>query len=151
MEDQYFIPKLDELYIGYECEFTGNPYNKMDKSSEWKTIKIGITQQGVEVLPITRLPRMIKMGWIRTPHLSLESLKKEKWIYEDLLRGSGHILRKGNYTLQTLPQMAIGEGRYWSKIYLKPLNSWGKGEIIFDGVIKSINELRKIEQYLKIE
>lgn len=142
MEDQYFIPTLEQLFIGYEFEYQGNPYNKMDKSNDWKKAKIGVTQEGDLILPITRIPSMLKKGWIRTPYLTHEILEINGW---KTIKHSEKFFNsrysKGIYELNIFldyPNVStsITKGTYDSVLFL--------------GVIKSINELRKIEQYLKI-
>lgn len=150
MENQYFVPKLDELFIGYELEYQGNIFHKLSKSTEWKKAKVGVTQEGDVVLPITRIASMLKKGWIRTPYLTVEDIERQNWIYTNLYRGSGHGFRKHNCDMTALPQMAVGDQKYSVKIYFREDHHWGNGTIIFDGIVKSINELRKVEQFLKI-
>lgn len=151
MENQYFVPKLDELFIGYELEYQGNIFHKLSKSTEWKKAKVGITQEGDVILPITRIASMIKKGWIRTPYLTEEILEKEGWKFQDLFRGSGKGFRKDKYYMNTLSQISVHPYQHRSKIYYRPEGIWGLGDIVFDGIIKSVNELRKVEQYLFIE
>lgn len=140
MENQYFVPKLDELFVGYELEYQGNIFHKLSKSTEWKKAKVGVTQEGDVVLPITRIASMLKKGWIRTPYLTEEILEKEGWKRRKTDKTYLNTNFEKNY--KTLNRFLDHPEELCSIS-----NNIGT---YFVGVIKSVNELRKVEQFLKI-
>lgn len=140
MENQYFVPKLDELFIGYELEYQGNIFHKLSKSTEWKKAKVGVTQEGDVVLPITRIASMLKKGWVRTPYLTEEILEKEGWKRKKTDKTYLNTNFEKNY--KTLNRFLN-----YPEEFCSISNNIGT---YFVGVIKSVNELRKVEQFLKI-
>jgi hypothetical protein len=68
--DKYFIPKVEDLHIGYECEFyepgSGNTYLpltiKLDDPTIWNVYKL-----------------QLELGWVRTPYLTKEQIEAEGW------------------------------------------------------------------------
>lgn len=152
--DKYYTPELEDLFIGYECEWFGELGRKLVKSNkEWQKFKI-ISSNNIS-------PTVIKN--LRTPYLTKEQIESEGWIF--------NYLGKDDWFKGSIPILPYNEIYYPFELWFKLDNYWlgfyknihkivilEKGEdypegqiIIFNGKCPSINEFRKIIKLLGIQ
>ncbi len=140
MENKYYTPALEDLFIGYECEIK----NAADAQQRFNN---GVVTK--DFLPIII---RIKSDSIRTKYLDREDIEKCGWEYDEdsirqlpLLRfvkyESGRVcnavwLDDEDHTIDIIQNNFNGGGGYYS---------------IFKGECKSINELRKVMKMIGIK
>lgn len=132
MENRYYTPDLEDLFIGYECEmrnFMQDSYSKFDISC-W------------EDMEYNAYPYVDKL---RTKYLDKEDIEKCGWTCQEYI---------SNGYNQSYTRNEDSESGY-DLIYCE---AWGgKWQIdhcgggIYWGEIKSINELRKIMKMIGIK
>lgn len=139
MENKYFIPSIEDIRVGYECEFSSTMTEGfwVPKSLTKNTISnaiFGLTFSGV-----------------RVPYLTKEQIETEGWVHEG---GTLSEYSRQDYLFE------LYKLEYWglnqnTKIYRKNHIRDGSGrfdwEKIFDGKIPSINEFRILCKWLKIK
>jgi hypothetical protein len=132
-EKEYFIPKLDDFNIDYECE--------MLTDRGWKQYIIHSSRAFID--------NMIKNS-LRTPYLTKEQIEKEGWKYEPLIGlVIAHKFTKGDYILNW----------FWNdkKIFIYKMKKLWPGSVnyelepLYKGICPSINEFRTIMKLLNIK
>ena len=73
MNNKYFVPEIEDLYIGYECEYKHNCTNCVDIS--WKPI---IINQDFLAGGYSE-SNYYGDEFLRTPFLTKEQIEKEDW------------------------------------------------------------------------
>ncbi len=145
MENKYYIPDIEDMRVGYECEANPKLYGSVE--DVWRpTIMRGV---GQEVIYYHSL------GVYRTPYLIKEQIEAEGWEYKTT--------NKIRYWYEKeSPEIGgnwYGYYIYKAKLihdpemkYLKILFSFDaiEDECMFEGECKSINELRIIQKMLRI-
>ena len=132
---KYYTPSIEELFVGYEYEEANEAiltsYTKWEKyiiKEAWQIAEVG------------------KYVPIRTPYLTKEQIEAEGWefIINDL--GFPEYYKKGSF------HMILRNGRIYEiiKIDFKNSEEYSKPRPTYIGIIKSINELRKIQKWLGI-
>jgi len=154
MDKQYYIPEIEELFIGYECDVK-------DTDNNWHHCRAGkkITKTDIG---INHLLSISQLG-IRTKTLTKEDIESEGWKFQEIIKGTFGIQKYSHannkiqgcdfdtwYTLKAdfgykEPNISIYTENVGGMIYTKST------ECIFRGKCKSINELRKITQWLEIK
>ena len=153
MENKYFTPDIEDLCIGYECEYNFARAYK----NEFDFVKIGYK----DVTPgeagytdeLTNMIHLIDDGAaaIRVPYLTKKQIKAEGWKLKNT-HPEWPTFEKGNYwvTLITeedkLPFIRIMGIDPMLIVGVKYLSSYN----VYQGQCKSINELRKICKLLGI-
>lgn len=136
-EENYFVPDIEDIHIGYECEINSISVNGKD---EWNSYIVGEDYENItiaralkEVYPSRRSPG------IRVPYLTKEQIEKEGWKYteENEYYTSGD---HGGYILTT------EEFHHFIRIL-----DLFDNDYIFYGQCKDINTLRWISKLLKIK
>jgi hypothetical protein len=138
-DSKYFVPNIEDIRIGYECEIWWN-YNMLPEN-KWCPIKIGDADtQNFEMFDFIY---RIRDNHIRTPYLTKEQIEAEGWIFvehDNSPFNSGY--RKENHRIQTVNNGS--GGMYISRRDENGIN------VIFEGVCPSINEFRFICKLLNI-
>jgi hypothetical protein len=167
-EKKYFIPTIEDIHVGYECELL--PVNeeawykvrlqyrhgyedKYDPNSLYNLNPFWYGYVPVEMygrdFPV--ICRVKDLDHLRVPYLTEEQIKKEGWTYK---HANGLVIAltftKGKYSLNW----------FWNdkKILIhKITDSWAGHpgnvdvEKVYDGSCPSINEFRKIMKLLNIK
>ena len=127
IDDDYYIPNIEDLHIGYCCEF----YLKLEDIKEgfW----INTILQGVD----GAVKEYHSKNLYRTPYLTKEKIEKEGWENGEVTANKkGYFffcrLERNILTITTVGTAACPE------------------EILFKGRCPSINEFRTICKLLKI-
>ena len=134
-ENRYYVPDIEELYMGYECELN---YQK----KEWyKPLYFDVS----DLSDINE--RMVE---IRTKYLDKEDIESLKW--KHLVFG---------YQAISIDCIGFNNGKYqlvWDEIHTKlriretvEIEGSEYYEILYFGTCKSINELRKLMKCLDIK
>ena len=134
--NEYFVPDIEDFYVGYEFEFEGIPkgWHKMIFSIE-NTLKT--MQYNIE-----------KLNCIRVPYLTKEQIEAEGW----------REIHDEEYIKQEPVEEDSASKIWWfnnnaNTEYLSTFEFRHRGynNVKFQGEIKSINEFRYICKLLKIE
>lgn len=160
MKDEYFVPDIEDLRIGYELEaeelrFADN--NPDDPNGKWWKKCTISSIESKEDNPFN--PETISGIWqrdivyvrttFRTPHLTKEQIEAEGWISKSLGDRSIPAFIKGNFMM--------GFNKETHFISIMPIDpvKWefvnvGSVWCAYQGECKSINEFRYICKLLKI-
>lgn len=153
-QNKYYTPEISELYVGYQCEHTSNmsafiveDYDAVVKNKLTSTDLRWYTQWAEEENGLEK--------FVRTQYLTQQDIESlgwfnglEGWFYKDIegivqLNGeffnAGQWCRFGDYELHY---------NFNDKFMIISDES---RKILFNGEIKSINELRKLMTWLKIK
>ena len=145
-KEKYYTPKIEKLFIGYECETYKKFYenDKLEKE-EWSKIQV--------------IPGTLKYLWenpedikrVRTPYLHHEQIEKEGWNHNvienktDKKDFSDSFYTKDNLILR------LYQGFWNSEILSIRIVIMDQHEgIIYKGCCPSINEFRTIINLLNI-
>ena len=135
-DNKYFIPTIEDFYVGYEFEFQGIPkgWHKMVFSVEdnLKTFKYNIEH-----------------GYIRVPYLSKEQIEAEGWKY--FSKYGKEQEDKFHYNTFEKPNALYITYYYNSHTLTIHSDLYGDDQVFFDGECKSINEFRYICRLLNIK
>lgn len=132
-KERYFTPSIEDIHVGYECEFLKG--QGMENQKLWQPLTI---KQSM-------FPTILRdYKFLRVPYLTKEQIEAEGWI--PTVASEGYEYRYKNYYM------------YISKIYNKegiPLLNLGienvtTQEDIFLGECKDINTFRYISKLLNI-
>lgn len=131
MESKYYIPEIEDIHIGYECEVHIHSYGQ---GWRWEP----------HIYPAGgTLPLEIKA--VRTPYLTKEQIESEGWEDKTLKLNIGSwIFEKDNwratymFTTKLMWMMGLSEDKLI------------KVDSVFKGKCPSINEFRKICKLLGI-
>lgn len=160
MKEKYFIPKIEELFIGYETEeiffgefssfFTPCSLESLEAhylSDKTQSTPVIIDSNKLaEIILLNDLPRSKggkgMLGIYRTPYLTKEQIEKKGWKLvwnEGVFDSEEFSFEYKNYFLQFCPERNNNISIY----------RVGKDKI-FSGKIKCINQFRNILKYLCI-
>ena len=122
--EKYFEPKIEDLYVGYECEIT---YYKNNENTYWIP----------SILDLWTITTIIdeKEGGFRTSYLTKEQIENEGW---NLIYKEDFIIFKNKLCCIFL----------FPNNYINIYNEYG---VIFQGKIRCINEFRKLMKFLEIK
>lgn len=123
MDNKYFIPDIEDIRVGYECEIQRElslgimPYleNRVEFSSKWEQVVVGRTHKREELLTPESLEKLFNDIWypqpnvdkcrlyiqhkkLRVPYLTKEQIIAEGWedITKDEYKGNW-AFEKGNW------------------------------------------------------
>jgi hypothetical protein len=162
MEKEYYIPEIEDFYIGYEFEFhhktsggslfiDGTEINKYIEPhvEEWVKEKIITDPFLGRVMHYIVTP--LKENLIRVPYLTREQIEAEGWLLSDnqvLLDDEGisilGISKSKTRLIDYRPKNQL-------LIIKKYGSTWLESDYVFNGICKSINEFRTICKYLRIK
>lgn len=140
--DEYFIPDIQDIHIGYEFEI---------KSTGGEWIKESLTkEEGVYFAAFTK---MIEEGRLRVPHLNKKQVEEEGWkintpeIWKSNKDNNEFYFEKGNYIAY------YNSNRILALMIRDPLvEDWSFVDIpCFRGKVKDINTFRYVTKLLEIE
>lgn len=135
MEDKYYTPDIEDLFVGYECEriYYG------DDEDTWIPHIIGFEYDWLEI-PVNYNKAL------RTPFLTKEQIEKEGWTFKTEYTGLYRLtFEKGNSWLGYNP-----ENHMMVIIPIDPVKEFYEHHQRYAGSCKSINEFRKITKWLGI-
>ena len=145
MENNYFIPNIEDIHVGYECEIAV-PTDINFEYFKWQPIILSKDNFNHET------PDFALSAGIRTPYLTKEQIEDDGWILEYgkkvSLRGYQSeqefkiAFTKGDYIINA---RALFYSSHYMEIYTK------RGERIYQGECKDINTFRYICKLLGIK
>lgn len=130
MKEEYYTPKIEDLFVGYECE-SDNMEKDNFISSE---VKVNTSFPAIEEYYI---PKKL----IRTKYLTQEQIEKEGWIYDE----NKDVYSKNDYFLK------IYTGYIDNRIMSFKISIFTPISKYYFGDCPSINEFRKIMKLLNIQ
>lgn len=141
MEKGYYIPELEDICIGYQCEIDQSEINP---EFGWTPYVVG---EDYENITIARAINEVKYGGLRVSYLTKEDIEREGWTINND-RSDNNYIHAGR-EFQLLLRYDIGECILSIR---KNLIFDGKRDWIpiFIGRCKSINEFLKIINMLSL-
>jgi hypothetical protein len=141
MEDKYYIPSIEEFYVGFEYEGLVD-YNVNDTTWVSKTCN-NFMWHSNELWKLL----MKNINSFRVKYLDREDIESLGWIF---LEDRGMSEYNGNVFIKNdiIFQQANYELRYWynvRRLKIERING-----IIFDGIIKNKSELKVLLKQLDI-
>lgn len=133
MENKYYTPNIEDLYIGYKCEIESNKIWYPETIEGISTKENIVECNGFDYYITKDLPN------IRTPYLSIEDILGEKW--QQVIENETNILFKKGESLCYLWKLNIP--------YIEIYPEEGK-DTQYQGDCYSVNEFRKICKWSKI-
>ena len=157
MENKYFIPNIEDLHIGYDCEIYNQYSSKLIKKVGWHSVKVNCSPEMSKYVGILQCKKLIKTQHIRVPYLTKEQIEAEGWEYVKNTNKVDvdicHIFNKNNYMLGWFPLI--------NKIVLlvrDPSKAFDKNGVLveynnterYTGQCKDINTFKKLTKLLEI-
>jgi hypothetical protein len=137
MENKYFTPDIEDLYVGYKLEIKG-PHDV-----DWQPVVLGKDAIWHQFTNLENLGQAMEQ--LRVPYLTKEQIEAEGWIEDKGL----YKLRKNEDLFFTID--------FNTDSYSLIINSYSKinttyysGDHVFKGFCKDINTFRKIIKLLGI-
>ncbi len=145
MKDKYFIPEIEELHIGYECDWRLKKtnfinYPKNTEVYDWQKHTLTLEDFQMDELCSDFHNIHNSLVEFRTLYLTKEQIKQEGWKLEDFDDDGVSWFKKDNYKL-----IYFDEYKSTHTMVIKHFE-----DICFSGKIKSINEFRKLLKMLEI-
>lgn len=134
MNDKYFIPEIEDLYIGYECTIETNLGLKFGVFPELLNLNKQLDEFGND--NFMKAAHAI----LKTPYLTKEQIEKEGWKLEDFDDDGVVWFEKNNYEL-----IYFDTYKTTNRIVVKYF-----GGVVFEGKIKCVNELKTLMKFLEI-
>ena len=151
-QNKFYTPKIEDLFVGYECERWvvgeyGDDWIPHTTNAEDIADIVCYKHTGENLIYSEGFP----IEWLRTKYLDKKGIESLGWVYLpsdyklEIVQG----YEKGNYWLFslrnakliiTIKDQSIEE---WT-------HNWGNSQLFF-GECKSINELRKLMEWLSIK
>lgn len=109
MDDQYYTPSLEELFVGYELELFEQASSKLIRDVRWHkvTVDVGNSEHG-KTVAINRIKGYLKAGHIRTPYLTREQIVASGWELKTEWTSLGSNL---------VPEDVYIKGNFWIRFY----------------------------------
>ena len=126
-EQKYFIPKIEDIKIGYECEADISFYTNAHKPTWNKNIFKGVGQDVI---------KYHSWGMYRTPYLTKEQIESEDWIFTQQI-GNTLFFKKKDF------ELTFNTNRI-------EINNFGEYDLGYWGNCKDINTFRYICKLLEI-
>jgi len=139
MENKYYTPSIEDIRVGYECEWKDCDEHTWEKKNEYPWEKRIIEADEVEFTIDD-----VEEGRIRTPYLTKEQIEAEGWV--EMSPPIISISRE----FRNIPFIKDGY-RLDYNINSNQLAITISREFLFYGECKSINELRIICKLLNIK
>jgi len=140
--NEYFVPDIEDLRIGYEGEINWN--RAYEDNFVPFTIKVQ-DREGAYTNEISDIVNAVDDGYaeVRTPYLTKEQILAEGWLPNGIdAEEDGVNFKKSNWV-----GMVFNHHDYTIQIYeVNPIEDWN----LYKGECKSINEFRYICKLLKI-
>lgn len=170
MENKYYTPNIEDIFIGYECELF-LPKNDWFKAEEWRPFKIsenGYSKSGPyggDLSELDEVCSLIKLGQVKTKYLSKEDIESEGYERQNNWFDDTKTQRLGmipDYKKETdfgsirlyLKDFNFPHQHVSIEIYVKAkevdIFNMSMKHFVYHGPIKSINEFRKLCKILEI-
>jgi hypothetical protein len=153
MENKYFIPDIEELCIGYECEIYAQNTDKLIRKVGWHTVTVHFSPMISKHVGLNQVPRLSKTKHIRVPYLTKEQIEAEGWEHIAVYGNN----RNDNYTMvfqkTSNYKYELSFHNYDNLILIEQLRHTVDKvvrENFFKGECKDINTFRKIIKLLGI-
>lgn len=149
MNEKYYIPEVEDFYIGYEFEIRNSDFPDSEFEKGEITMFTHLGEWGYEKIRYDSFCEQVPKR-IRVPYLTKEQIENEGWLVsavDDFYNKTGNrltydVLSNELCIIQT-PKITIDEARDWPE---------GKDNYnLFKGKCKSINEFRTIMKLLNIK
>lgn len=169
MPEQYFIPPVEDVRVGYECKVLLEEYPDPAGPALRAWVKAVVEKRGCrlvdtpsqKLIPLDVFNNMVENGrYVKTPFLSKEQIEAEGWVYVDVYRDGGTTLyRKDQFELifhgtnRISPSTHIVIKRLDSllKEYKSDFSTRHQVTVpVFQGDCKDINTLRTISKLLRV-
>ncbi len=159
MENKYFTPSIEDIRVGYECEFLLKEYPTPSSSAIEAWVKAQFTKYGLKLVD-TISERTIdyptpfnslENGYVRVPYLTKEQIEAEGWELIALYNNPNRIpFRKGNFflILDTRAQIPMIDMVFIDPALYETLLNAEKFHLMLD--CKCINTFRYICKLLNI-
>lgn len=144
---EYYTPKIEDLFVGYECEYRAKSYQSKDKT-EWHPWKEIVCEESFMARGCSEsyYPSDIE---IRTKYLDKEDIESLGFKYDE---------KKEEFiSNKTYLGIGIGDDKKihifydeYRRLTIYYQENRGEVHVVFDGKCTSINELKKIMSYLNI-
>ena len=161
-EQKYYLPDIEDLYVGYQCEMKYSKYNEMmdvtltkdmigDYTGQWNDIRYAIEHQDT----IDR--HHIE---VRTKYLDSQDIESEGWVYKWVDTEIFGLEKQYTKTLEIdettgkFTLMHCTDENRTINVYVKMEDrdyETEDGDRIYNGQCKSKNELRKLMTWLQIK
>jgi hypothetical protein len=144
-QNKYYTPDISELHVGYECQI-GNLFALSGSRWEWAETK-PLKWNTISFIAQAMIPE--HLVYIRTKYLDQSDIESCGWIHT-----GGQLISSGRQDYEKAGMMLKYFPRHHSLFIAKAINPDamdGFAEKLFDGECKSINELRKIMEWLNIK
>jgi hypothetical protein len=164
--EKYYVPGIEDIKIGYECEVVSNYWEEEVSFEDWKPWVVsaqdikyadrkGVTAIGLlfPPFPDRNPPR------IRTPYLTKEQIEKEGWEFRKTNKVRWWYEKPFEVCFGGIPMSPAH--KYWeiqlvhdpeyAAIKISAKISDDTLSDIFEGKCPSINELRQIQKLLQIK
>lgn len=139
MENDYFVPKIEDIRVGYECEVDGSRLPGI--SDSWIKLKF----KGVDKAVIS----YHKAKMYRTPYLTKEQIEDEGWKFKGALCSDEQC--KGYVYNYQIDIEGIFYNLQQNQDYNLHVSQWSSEEgshTLYNGYCPSINEFRYITKEL---
>lgn len=140
-ENKYYTPDISELHIGYECQI-GNLFALPGSRWEWAETK-PLKWSTIAFIAQAMIPE--HLVYIRTKYLDQSDIESCGWKwFTNSSSGEEYEISSNDKTYSLI------QVDYSHNIYVFVEDGYGD-KTLFYGECKSINELRKIMQWLNIK
>ncbi len=138
MENKYYSPEIEDIRVGYECEFQIDKKNNVWRPFTFKKSDL------FECAICNGEKVNEKNCELRTPFLTKEQIEGEGWNYVETLNNEGNPLFFKKDKLVLI---------YWNttRKTMMYVDDYPREHMLFRGVIPSINEFRTIIKLLNIK
>jgi hypothetical protein len=145
-QSKYYTPDISELYVGYECEIGTSWGFSKGKFPEVLTYD---TLTGFAIQKATDLMDVFRAGSLRTKYLDQSDIESCGWI-KDWDENSNYSDCYKLLTKSDINGQSDDEWVLWQYDKIVSISNELSNRC-FDGECKSINELRKIMEWLNIK
>ena len=153
-DDKYFTPSIEDIRIGYEFEFNGNPrdlpadWRKVTVTPDWYSMNYTSGWDPDPLISFYIAMLRSKPEYFRVSYLTKEQIEAKGWGPPE----AKFILVPGKAKCYTYTPMQKGERWLWfdPRDYTFAITSVGGGKCYFEGMCKDINTLRDVCKLLRI-
>ena len=133
MENKYFTPDIEDLYVGYKLEIKGK------HDTNWQPVVLGKDAIWHKFTNLENLGQVMEQ--LRVPYLTKEQIEGEEWKYLSEGYAEHQAFYKDDF------QMSCFYDKHLLKIIKKESS---KTIVLYQGSCRCINDLKKIIKLLEI-
>lgn len=164
MKDKYYVPELEELFVGYECEVYRQSTTKLIRRVEWHKLLVDTNYNEYgQTVAFNTTRKLIKNQLLRTEYLTPEQIEKLGYklyakdnygfpIFRKFIKSPDNEADGYDITI-TIKYIDSSHGSPKVEITKKAEGGFtGNSEITagYRGICKSINEFKKLVKVLDI-